>query len=481
MYDAVIIGAGFGGLGQAATLKHHGIDNFVILERADDVGGVWRDNTYPGVACDTQSVIYCFSYDLHLEASSMYAPGHELHAYLKNFTRKFGILPHLRTHADVTHARWDSATRTWTVSLRNGESLQTRAVISACGQLGSPYTPNFPGLDTFEGEQFHASRWRHDIDLAGKRVASIGAAATAIQYVPEIAPEVAHLDVFQRSANYILPREEQLFDTQTREAMHTDPEVFRDVREFIYNDRETGFYRTLEGTAASEEGKRQALGFLEREITDPELLEKLTPDFPYGCKRTLRSDAFYPTLRRDNVDLVTEEIREVTPQGIITADGELHELDVIIFATGFQRQKFIDDIDIIGTDGVDLAQRWGISPEAYYGITVDGYPNLFLVYGPNTNLNHNSVVSMLEIQHDYIADFMTRISSGSVHAVEVDADALARVNEKIQKELEASSYSADCSSWFKNSEGRVTNNWSSTVEDYRVALKTPHFQDYTVV
>lgn len=481
MYDAIVIGAGFGGLGQSATLKHHGVENFVILEKADDLGGVWRDNTYPGVACDTQSVIYCYSYYLNLDVSAMYAPGTELHGYLKNFAEHFQLTPHLRTNAEVTRAEWDKVAQTWAVTLHDGESLTTKSLISACGQLGDPYTPDIPGLETFQGEAFHASRWRHDVDLRNKRVGSVGSAATAVQYIPEIAPEVQQLSIFQRSANYILPRDQQIFDPAQRETFRTTPETFQQLRHEIHEEREAGFIRTLRGTAEAEEGAGLARDFLEREIADPELRKKLTPDFAYGCKRILRSDDFYPALRRENVELITDSLQEVTPEGIITADGEHHELDVIIFATGFSSQKFIGDISIIGSEGEDLAERWGINPEAYYGITVDGYPNLFLVYGPNTNLNHNSIVSMLEIQHDYIARLVARLVEGTSEEIEVASEAVQRVNDEIQSQLELSSFSADCSSWYKNAEGRVINNWSGTVEDYRAALETIEHRDYAAV
>lgn len=463
-YDAVIIGAGFSGLGQGASFRRAGIENFVILESQDRLGGVWRDNTYPGAACDTQSVIYCFSYFLHLDVSRMYADHSELLGYLEALADEFELNSHIRFNHEVIAATWQDDH--WLVTCANGQQFRGRALIPGWGQLGVPMIPDIDGLDNFAGEAFHSARWRHDIDLTGKKVASIGAAASAIQYVPEIASDVEHLTVFQRSANYILPRNQQVFTEEELAAFSTKPEIYRQLRQRIHDEREAGFERTRLDTNAAAEGVAQARDHLYSQIQDPVLREKFTPDYEFGCKRILRSDDYYPTFNRSNVSLVTSGIDRVTPKGVVTADGVEHELDVIIFGTGFASQAFQGDIDIIGRDGVSLSERWGDSPEAFLGITVDQFPNMFLIYGPNTNLNHHSIVAMIEAQNEYIVEAVQHLIDAAEPVLEVDERVLKDFNDKVQTDLQQSAYASDCSSWYKNAEGRVINNWSGTVQEY---------------
>lgn len=480
VYDAIIIGAGYGGLGQGAQLRRDGIDDFLILEKGKDLGGVWRDNTYPGAACDTQSMIYCFSYFLHLRVSRMFAGQEELQSYLRDLASEFDLKPRLRLSHMVTDAQWDDTEAVWLLRTEDGAQFHTRALVAAWGQLSSPLIPTFHGATDYEGTSFHSSSWRHDLDLTGKRIASIGAAATAVQYVPEVAKVAAQLSVFQRSANYILPRDQRVFTQQETERFLADPEAFRAIRQDIHDFREAGFERTRLHTSASEEGVRLAMDHLISQVPDPELRAKLVPDYEYGCKRILRSDDFYPALTRDNVELVTEPIAGFSPTGIRTEDGVERDFDVVIYATGFKSQAFQAGMRVTGRNGVTLDRRWGIDPEAYLGITVDGFPNMFLVYGPNTNLNHNSVVTMLEAQHSYISKCVQYLRDLPRRRLEVKRDVLRAFVDRVQEELEGSAYASDCSSWYKNSAGRVINNWSGTVNEYRSI--TRHFEpsDYGV-
>jgi len=478
VYDAIIVGAGFGGLGQGATFRQRGIDDFLILEKSEDIGGVWRDNTYPGAACDTQSVIYCYSYFLNLRVTRMYAGQEELLAYLRDLSTRFELDRQIRLGHDVSKAVWEDETATWRIRVATGAEFHARSFIAAWGQLGTPSVPSFAGADSYQGVTFHSAQWRHDIDLTGKRVASIGSAATAVQYVPEVAKIAHRLAVFQRSANYILPRDQHIFSPDETSEFLADPDVFRRVRREIHDFREAGFERTRLHTSASEEGVRLAKEHLTTNIVDPSLREKLTPDYEYGCKRILRSDDFYPALTRENVELVTEPIASFTPTGIRTADGVERDFDVVIYATGFKSQAFQAGMQIVGRDGVTLDERWGIDPEAYLGITVDGFPNMFLIYGPNTNLNHNSVVTMLEAQHDYISQCVQYLSGDTKRTLEVDRDVLRAFVDRVQSDLEQSAYSSDCSSWYKNSAGRVINNWSGTVDEYRTVTHDLELADF---
>ncbi|WJY69018.1 flavin-containing monooxygenase [Corynebacterium auris] len=478
IYNAIIIGAGFSGLGQGAQFVQDGVDNFLILEKEERLGGVWRDNTYPGAACDTQSVIYCFSYFLHLGASRMFCSHDELLRYLDNLAAEFGLEQYLRTSQLVTRAEWDEDNKVWRVFIADGTEYLTRMLIPAWGQLGTPSIPNFEGLDTFEGDYFHSARWNHDIDLKGKRVASVGAAASAVQYIPEIAPEVAQLTVFQRSANYILPRNQRVFTDEELAAFQRDPDVYRELRHSIHDEREAGFERTRRQTDAAAEGMRLAKEHLESQIQDPELREKFTPDFDFGCKRILRTDDFYPVFNRDNVTLITEGIERITPKGIVTSDGVEHEFDVLIFGTGFHSQAFQAGTEIIGRDGLSLDDRWGNSPEAYLGMTVDGFPNLFILYGPNTNLNHHSIVTMLEAQNRYVRQALSLLLDGHDDVFEVRPDTLRSFNEHVQDDLSKSAYSSDCSSWYKNEDGKVINNWSGTVAEYHALTAEFNPEDF---
>lgn len=477
VHDAVILGGGYGGLGVAATLKSHGVDDFVLLERAPRIGGVWRDNTYPGAACDTQSVIYCYSYFLHTEVTKMYAGQEELLGYLERLVESFGLQPHIRTGTEVVFAGWDDERKIWAISDSAGEEYLARVFIPAWGQLGTPLIPNVPGRDDFAGESFHSARWRHDVDLTGKRVASIGAAASAVQYVPEVAKVAGHLTVFQRSANYILPRNQHVFTPEERQQFIDDQQTFIKLRTDIHNLREAGFARTRVGTNEQDAGVTEARAHLASQVADEELRRKLTPDYEFGCKRILRSDDYYPALMRDNVSLETSSIERITPEGIVTADGRLHEVDVIIWGTGFLSQSFQGEVRITGRDGVSLDERWKDSPEAYLGMAVDGFPNMLIVYGPNTNLNHNSIVTMLEAQDEYISQVVHLVRDGA-DAFDVSPEALRKFNDHVQSELSRSAYSSDCSSWYKNAAGKVINNWSGTVEEYRALTHEPDLHAY---
>lgn len=479
VYDVVVLGAGFGGLGMGAELVRNGIDDFVIVERSNRIGGVWRDNVYPGAACDTQSVIYCYSYLLNTRVSRMYAGQSELLGYLHRLSAEFDLDDHTVLDTEVRAANWNDNEAYWEIETSQGRLLG-RIFVPAWGQLGVPQIPSFTGSERFKGITFHSACWPADFDPRDKRIASIGAAASAVQYVPEIAAVAKELVVFQRSANYILPRDQQIFSAEERVAFEATPETYISLRDEIHEQRETGFARTRLNTSAHEQGAADARRHLDAQVPDPELRRKLTPDYEFGCKRILRSDDYYPALTRPNVTLETASIERMTETGIVTTEGVEYGLDVITYGTGFRSQAFNDSIAITGRDGIDLDERWGDSPEAYLGLAVDGFPNMFLVYGPNTNLNHNSVVTMLEAQHRYIVQAVQYITGSSARSIEVKQNAVAEFNAWIQNELKQSAFSSDCSSWYKNAAGKVINNWSGTADEYGRATATLQLADYTV-
>lgn len=477
--DVIILGAGYGGLGMGAQLRRHGIDRFLVLERADRIGGVWRDNDYPGAACDTQSHIYCYSFFLNLGVSRMYAGRDELLDYLDRLVDEFGLTPHIRLNSEIVKAEWQEDASCWRLEIANGEVYRSRVFVPAWGQLGVPNIPAIPGLETFNGVAFHSARWRHDVDLVGKRVASIGAAASAVQYLPEIAPVVARLTVFQRSANYILPRGQIVFSPEQISAFLDDPSLFVKSRTRIHEDRESAHVRLLRDSGAQQEGVDMALAHLQAQVPDAGLRAALTPDYEYGCKRILRSDDYYPALMRDNVELVTGRIERILPNGVQTGDGRVRELDVIIFGTGFRSQAFQGSAAVIGRSGVPLSDRWGHEDaEAYLGIVVDGFPNMFLVYGPNTNINHNSIVTMMEAQQRYILEAVEYLRARPNATLEIDASIVEDFNVDLQAQLSNSTFSSECSSWYKNSAGKVVNNWPSTVDAYWKQTAELRLHDY---
>jgi cation diffusion facilitator CzcD-associated flavoprotein CzcO len=476
--DTVILGTGFGGLGMGAQLVRTGQRNFMILEKASGPGGTWRENTYPGAACDTEAHLYCYSFSLHLSVSRMYAGQQELLGYAENLIRDFGLEPHIRYNTEVINAVWNETESRWTIGLSNGNTISARVFIAAWGQLNRPSIPAFKGLDSFTGPAFHSAEWRHDIDLAGKRVASIGNAASAVQYIPAIAPDVASLDVFQRSPNWIMPRNQIVFTDVELAAFETDPELFLKSRHDLHEFREAQFARTRAGSAEAADVMRQALEHLSKQVPDPELRTKLTPDFPLACKRVLRSDDYYPALMRENVTLVTEGVGRFVKDGIITSDGVKHEYDVVIFGTGFETQSFQGPVEILGREGQSLRETWHEGAEAYLGMTVSGFPNFFMIYGPNTNLGHNSVISMLEIQQGYIASALHDILEHPRRAIDVRPNILNNFNANVQRQMKQSAWAGNCNSWYKNEAGRVVNNWSGTVDEYRSVAASYQPWDY---
>jgi cation diffusion facilitator CzcD-associated flavoprotein CzcO len=455
--EVVIIGAGFSGLGMGIRLKRAGVDDFVILEQGAEVGGTWRDNTYPGAGCDVQSHLYSFSFEPNPDWSRAFATQPEIQAYLVRCAEKYGLRPHLRFGVTVTGGRFDEDAGVWTLSTSAGE-LRARFVVSACGGLSRPAYPDLPGLDRFAGRTFHSARWDHAFPLAGKRVAVVGTGASAIQIVPAIAPEVGRLFVFQRTPAWILPKRDPPIPPWRRRLYRRVPALQRFVRAAIYVQRELTCVM-FQRPALVAPAELLARRYLARSVRDPALREKLRPRYRLGCKRVLPTNDFYPALQRPNVELVTEGIREVTPAGIVTCEGREVALDAIVLATGFQAAEQVAPFGVYGRGGRDLDAAWADGAEAYLGTTVAGFPNLFLLVGPNTGLGHTSMVLMIEAQIRYAADAIRTIGARGWRWADVRPDAQARYNRRLHARLARTVWASGCDSWYRTRAGRNTTLW----------------------
>ncbi|WP_208028831.1 flavin-containing monooxygenase [Rhabdothermincola sediminis] len=468
-----ILGAGAGGLCMAIALRRRGIDSFVIFEKTDGVGGTWRDNTYPGACCDAKSHLYSYSFELWPEWSQHFAAQPEILEYFEHCADVHGLRDHLRCNTEVTALTWEEETGEWIVDTRSGEHWRFDVVVSGLGQLNRPYVPDIEGLETFQGTTFHSARWDHTHDLTGRRVAVIGNAASGVQFIPQIAPKVARLHVYQRSANWILPRINPPYSERTKRLFREVPGVMRLYRAWLYASYESRFAMMRRDSRLGRLIERLAERYLESVIDDPELREALTPDFPAGCKRLLISSDYYPALTRDNVELVTTPIERIAPEGIVTADGVLRGVDTIIFGTGFDTTHFLAPLVVKGRNGRSLEEVWREGAEAYLGIAISGFPNLFMLYGPNTNLGHNSIIFMIECQVHYVMRLVDRMLEAGRSNLDVRAEVMARYNRELQRAMHQMVWESGCKSWYKNEFGKVTNNWPHTTVRYWARTRQP--------
>ena len=465
--DVAIIGSGFAGLGMAIRLKEAGVHDFVILERAGEVGGTWRDNTYPGAACDVPSHLYSFSFAPNPDWSSSFSPQHEIQEYLRRTADEFGVRPHIRFGAEVRHARWDEDRSRWLVETASGH-YEAQFLVSATGALSDPSVPALAGLDRFEGTAFHSARWRHDHDLTGERVAVIGTGASAIQFVPQIQPRVGQLSVFQRTPPWIVPRWDRRFTRPERWLFRHVPLSQRLARNGIYWSREAYVFGFAFDPRLMKAAELVARAHLRRQVPDPELRARLTPDYTIGCKRILISNDYLPTLSQPNVDVVTSGIAEVRPHSIVTADGIERAVDTIIFGTGFHVTDMPVASRVTGRDGVLLADHWRDGAHAHRGTTTTGFPNLFMLVGPNTGLGHTSQVVMIESQIAYVVDALRQAGARQAATVEVRPEAEAAWNARVQEDMTGTVWTTgNCASWYLDEAGRNTTLWPSFTWRFR--------------
>jgi cation diffusion facilitator CzcD-associated flavoprotein CzcO len=477
---AVIVGAGLGGICAGIQLARAGMEDFVILERDPNPGGTWRDNTYPGCACDVPVSLYQFSFAPSLLWRHVFPRAAEMQQYIAQLVSGFGLADSLRGACGVRSARWDDAARRWLITTEAGDAYESEALIVALGQLNRPRLPEIEGRTSFAGPVFHSARWDHSVSLAGKRVGVIGCAASAVQLIPEVAKVAARLVVFQRTPNWLLPRLDREITEEDMALLMTAPHVAALTREQTYANADYLFWQafswTPEGRAAF---TRQSLMHLEAQVVDPELRRKLTPDYPIGCKRVLFADDYYPALQLPHVALETGEIDRITPQGARMRDGREHALDVLVYATGFETTGWHWSMDVTGRGGASLADAWREGPQAYLGITVAGFPNFFMIYGPNTNLGHNSITFMIERQCEYIVQAIGESARRGVAAIEPSRMAQDRFNAELRQALARTTWAdPKCSSWYKTAAGHITQNWSGHTRDYAAATRTVNFDDY---
>jgi cation diffusion facilitator CzcD-associated flavoprotein CzcO len=467
MTDVVVIGTGFSGLCAGIRMKEAGFTDFVLLERGDAIGGTWRDNTYPGCACDVPSHLYSFSFAPNPRWTRAFAPQAEIRAYLERCADRYELRPHVRLGAEVRSARW--AGDRWIVETPT-DRLEARVLVSAMGGLSNPAWPDIPGIASFSGPSFHSARWRHDVDLRGKRVAVIGTGASAVQFVPEIAPQVAHLTLFQRTPPWVVARPDRAITPLERRLFAMLPFTQDLARWAVYwrlESRALAFAHHPELLRAAEPLARRHLA---RQVRDPDLRAKLTPDYAMGCKRILLSNDYYPALTRPNVEVVTDPIREIAPHGVRTANSEI-PADILIFGTGFAVHALVPPGMIRGRDGADLAEVWDARPEAYKGTAIAGFPNLFWLLGPNTGLGHNSMVYMIEAQVDYLVDALRQLRDRGWRELEVAPEAQAAWNARIRAGLAGAVWESGCRSWYRDDRGRNTVIWPDFTFRFRRATR----------
>lgn len=475
--NIVIIGSGFSGIGMAIQLKRAGIDDFVILERAAAIGGVWRDNTYPGCACDVESQLYSFSFAPNPKWSRFYAPQQEIWEYLQDCVARFDLQKHIRLNHDLISAHWDTPKQVWRLKTSQGDKA-ARILISGAGVFGEPLIPEIPGLAQFRGKVFHSGAWDHQHDLKGKHVAVIGTGASAIQFIPAIQPQVGKLTIFQRTPAWIVPRGDRALKRWEQRIFNLFPSLLVWRRWWIYRRREL-FGQAFRRPYWMKLAQRFALKHMHQTIRDPHMRRQLTPDYTIGCKRVLLADDFYPTLMKNNVKLVTDRIAHVSTDAIATTSGERYPVDTIILGTGFKVTNFYIAHGIYGKSGRALFDVWRGSPRAFLGTTIPDFPNCFLLMGPNTGLGHSSVLLMMEAQIQYVVEMVKRLRERPTLAVEPRAEREQQYTAEVDQLSERTVWKAGrCQSWYLDHTGRNSTLWPVGVTAFRNRLKAFDVADY---
>ena len=458
--DLAIVGAGIAGIGLGIRLRRRGDRSFVIFERANQVGGTWRDNTYPGVACDVPSHLYSYSFRPHPEWSRFFAPGAEIQRYLLASVAEEGLDENIRLNSDITGARWDADQSHWVLESSTG-TVTARVLVLAAGRLSSPRYPPVPGLDTFPGPSFHSARWDHDVELAGKRVAVVGSGASSVQIVPEVAKVAAHVSVLQRSAPYVIPRDNPAYTVAERALLERDPAELARVRAALFWRAEEAYAQRAAEPQALDAARARALNHLHEQVADASLRAKLTPRYEIGCKRVLISSDYYPAMVQPHVSLEASALAAIEGDTLVMSNGARHQADVVIFATGFHAAEQPYAATIMGRDGVTLAEHWAHGMTAFASTAVSGFPNMFVVNGPNAAVGHNSAVYMIEAQIDYILGALQyqRAEGDPVLAVTAEAE---RSYVEFVDGLSASTVwmTGGCDSWYLDPRsGRLTLIW----------------------
>jgi cation diffusion facilitator CzcD-associated flavoprotein CzcO len=483
-YSVIVVGAGFSGIGMAIRLREMGIDDFVVLDRGNDLGGTWRDNSYPGAACDIPSNLYSFSFDLNPRWSRSFPSQTEIWDYMRGCVDRHDVADHLRYHHEVDEARWDDGRHDWTVRVKSGQEFTAPVLIWATGSLSEPSIPAFPGLDSFRGKVFHSARWEHGFDLTSKRVCVVGTGASAIQFVPQIQPMVEKLYLHQRTPPWIFPRRDRPVSSVRQALYRYLPVTQRLGRLRIYLTFE--FLLSVfigKGQGAKRAVRKRARDHLREQVADEALRQKLTPDYEPGCKRLLLSDDYYPALGQPNVEVIDSPVASFTAHEVVGQDGMARPVDVVIMGTGFEAAEPPYAEHIVGRDGVRLSEVWKANGvEAYAGSTVSGFPNLFMMIGPNATLAHNSMIYMIESHINYIASAVRFMARPGVGVVEVKPAVQRRFNDRLQDRLEHSVWvEGGCGSWYLDHRGCNTTLWPEHTWKFRRLTRRFHPGEYTVL
>jgi cation diffusion facilitator CzcD-associated flavoprotein CzcO len=479
--DIAIIGTGFGGLGMAIKLKQAGHDDFVILEKGASSGGCWRENTYPGAACDVPSLLYSFSFEPKTDWSRTFAHQPEIEGYLKHCEKKYALSQKIQFNTEVISAVFDEDSGRWHVTTAMGQCISARIFISACGQLSQPAIPKLKGIETFKGKVMHSARWDNSYSLKGKKVAVIGTGASAIQFVPAVAKVAESLHVLQRSPPYILPKSDRPYSAKEISRFKSSPlwQKLCRLGVYLYNESRLLGFTSLQSTMSI--ARKQCAEHMKKTINNPELRKKFTPDYPIGCKRILISNNYYPAFNQKNVSLETESIDMITAKGIKFEDGREIEADTLIYGTGFKATEFLTPIEVTGLQGKILNRQWHKGAEAYLGITVNDFPNFFMLYGPNTNLGHNSIVYMLESQISYILDAVQTLKKNNLKYLNIREHPQKQFNRDVQAKLKNTVWEKGCDSWYKNEAGKNTVNWPDFTFKYRHQTRKLNLNDYQAI
>ena len=471
-FNIVIVGAGFAGIGMAIRLKQEGIHSFTIFEAGDDIGGTWRDNTYPGCACDIPSHMYSYSFELWSEWPQSYSHQPDILQYLKHCVSQHGLEEHIQYNTRVVDFQFEENTGIWHVSTQDGTQHKARAVIAGLGPLNKPSFPDIPGREKFTGPSFHSSEWRHDVELKDKRVAVIGTGASAIQIIPAIAPKVKELSVFQRTPPWVVPRHSKVYPSWLKSMFRNLPFLQRIFRWFLYavlEFRAVGFVVTpWLMRLASLLGRYN----MRKAIKDPELREKVTPKYTMGCKRVLVSDNYFPALARDNVSVIDNGVQEIRENAIVCKDGKEYPVDVLIYATGFKVYDFLGPITVTGRDRMDLRSIWRTGQKSYYGIHASGFPNFFFLVGPNTGLGHHALVFMMEVQMNHVVRCIRYMRKHHLKLLDVKESAQEAFVDRTQKRMQKTVWlQGGCQSWYLDEQGRNFTLWPGFTMEYWFQLR----------
>lgn len=477
-YQVAIIGTGFAGVCMAIKLLEAGINDFVILEKADDIGGTWRDNTYPGAACDVSSHLYSFSFEPNPNWSRMFSGQKEIYEYLKHCVVKYGLESYIQYGSEVMGGNFNQENGEWQVLLKDKPAIKARFWVNGMGPLNRAVYPEIPGLQDFEGKMFHSSNWDHKYDIRHKKVAVVGTGASSIQITPAIAPDVEKLYVFQRTPAWVLHKPDREMNKLEKWLFKKVPFIQKLYRWRIYWFNELPAYFFVYHPTYTKIIRGLGLKQLKKQVPNKELREKLTPKYMPGCKRILLSNNYYPTFMRPNVELVTEGIESIGPKSITTKGGESKEVDAIVLCTGFMAAEFPENFNVMGINGKTLNEEWKSAPEAYLGTTVSGFPNMYLIIGPNTGLGHNSMIYMIEAQVTYILDAIQKAMAKGSKYMDVKKPVQETYNEEMQDRLQGTVWNSGCVSWYLTKAGKNTSVWPGFTFEFSNRTKKVKAEDY---